>query len=809
MHDFRTDLITALKLANYPSHLSKSPTIMLNNTIAPFALSADISASLSHPLVQGTALFFNSKASVSAEGVVSLNQKISFAGDRSNLQDDALLYAGRGVNFNQSPDFSLKLDGNGTPIRNAAGLLELRQDALTIGTNYTTFNTPNNPYADTLQTVGPRTIEVPQFTEVITTTLSQKVPTGSTFGVVNIGQLPMNSAADWSRVFPGSGSSNAPMLIRVAGGGLNIPDGATLKNAVVIVESGDINFNGKAHGLENVVFIAEQGSVNLGSIQAKDLTVFASQSIHMNREARFSGQTLIANGGKGDIIFNGAMESNGPSDSLKVISQGQLIFNASSDTRGELFSRGDFSFNSSVELLGTIATKGNLTFNGAGSVRSLSLNPTPAPIPDPIPINLNRSPEIITTPNLQSLVGDIYRYNVDATDPDGDALTYRLSSSPLNMTIDSLTGQINWNTATTQPGTYQTEVQVIDNRGGLTKQGFNITLNAQPVVQPNDKTGDIRGVVWNDINRNGVIDSNLVQGQNPDIVFVIDISGSAIFTFQGTAVGDLNNDLFPNTVLDAEIAGFQELSRLLAKQGLGDRSRVSLIAFDDYAGPIDMNPQLPGIQSFTSLTADADNNGISDVEDALFSLRIGGGTNFEAPLQQVESIFKTLKTTPGNGNMIFLSDGDGYGSFGDEVDRLNKSGVNLSAFGVGAGASLNTLKLIDPKAKIFNSVDELLNLFGGVQSGSQSALESGIANVKVYVDLNGNGRLDINEPTQLTNAAGEYRFTGIKAGTYEVRQDLPVNYQRVFPTGAGSYQVTLVGDDVILDRNFGNVLTSV
>ena len=769
---------------------------MLNNTIAPLAIPSDISTSLAYPLIEGTALSFNSKASVSAEGVVSLNQKVSFAGDRLNLQDDALLYAGRGVNFNQSPDFSLKLGENGTPIRNAAGLLELRQDAFTIGANYTTFNTPNTPYADILQTVGPRTIEVPQFAEVVATALSQKVPTGGSFGSINIGQLPINSVADWTRIFPGSGSPNAPMLIRVAGGGLNIPDGATLKNAVVIVESGDINFNGQARILENVVFIAEQGSVNLGSIQAKDLTVFASQSIH-----------------KGDIIFNGAMESNGPSDSLKVISQGQLIFNASSDTRGELFSRGDFSFNSSVELLGTIATKGNLTFNGAGSVRSLSLNPdldpdlNPAPTPAPTPINLNRSPEIITTPNLQSLVGDIYRYNVDATDPDGDALTYSLLSSPLNMTIDRLTGQINWNTATTQPGTYQTEVQVIDNRGGSTKQAFNITLNAQPVVQP-EKIGDIRGVVWNDINRNGVIDSNLVQGKNPDIVFVIDVSWSTLDPFGGKAVGDLNNDGVPNTILDAEIAGFQALSKLLVKQGLGDRARVSLIAFSGGATEVDMNPKLPGFQLFTSLTADANNNGISDVEDTLFSLTMSGGTDFEAPLSVAEMTFARLKTTPGNGNLIFLSDGYGSGGFEDEVDRLKKSGVNLSSFGVGAGASLDGLKLIDPKAQIFNSVDELLNLFGGVQSGSQSALESGIANVKVYLDLNGNGRLDLNEPTQLTNTAGEYRFAGIKAGTYQVRQELPVNYQRALPTGSGSYQVTLLGDDVVLDRNFGNVVIS-
>jgi len=759
----------------------------------------------------------SSNASVSAEGVVSLNQKVSFAGDRLNLQDDALLYAGRGVNFNQAPDFSLKLDGNGTPIRNGAGLLELRQDALTIGSGYTTFNTPNNPYAGILQTVAPRTVDVPEFNTVLTTVLSQKVPTGSVFGQIDSGRSPINSVADWQRLFVSGSSATVPMLIRVVGGGLNIPDGATLKNAVVIVESGDINFNGQGHSLENVVFIAQQGSVNLANIQAKDSVVLASRSIHMNSAARFSGQTLIANGSENGIVFNGAMESNGASDFLTVISQGQLFFNASSDTRGEFFSRGDFSFNSSVELLGSIQTKGNLTFNGVGSVRALSINltpdptpdptpnPTPNPIPDPTPIN--RSPQIITTPNLQSLVGEIYRYNVDATDADGDSLRYSLLKSPLDMTIDSATGQINWNTTAKTPGTYQTEVQVADGRGGVSMQAFTITLNVPPAIQP-DKTGEIRGLVWNDINRNGVIDSNLVRGQNPDIVFVVDISGSAGSRFDGVAVGDLNKDRVSNTILDAEIAGVRALSQLLIRQGYGDRARVSLIAFSSNAVNVDMNPQLTGVQSFTSLTTDANQNGISDLEDALFSLRTTGGTNFERPLQQAEATFKTLNTIPGNGNLIFLSDGEASTlRIGDEVDRLNKAGINISAFGVGADASLPSLKVIDPKAQIFKSTDELLALFGGLQNGSQSSLETGLANGKVYLDLNGNGRLDLNEPTQLSNAAGEYRFTGIKAGTYQVRQVAPVNYEQTFPTlSSGSYQVTLIGDDVVLDRNFGDAL---
>ncbi|MEB3295560.1 MAG: SdrD B-like domain-containing protein [Synechococcales bacterium] len=792
-----------LSLQSNPSGTSLSPYAFFHRELATFTGSSASSAMGNAP--------------VSAEGIVSLNQTVSFVGDRLNLQDDASLYAGRGVNFNQAPDFSLKLASDGTPLRNTTGRLVTSDNVWAIGADYSTLNRPNNPYTDSLPVVAPRSVLVPEFSQVRSMVLSQKVSADSIFEPVNSGRSPINSVPDWQQLFSNGTSATTPSLIRVVGGGLNIPDGATLKNAVVIVESGDINFNGQSQGLENVVFIAEQGSVNLGSVQAKNLVVLANRSIYMNQTAQFSGQTLLANGSDSGIVFNGAMTGNGSSDFLTVISQGQLLFNATSDVRGELFSQGDFSFNSNVELLGAIQTKGNLTFNGAGSVRALEIELSPTPLPEPTPQpelpQVNRSPEIITLPTLQALIGDMYRYDVDATDADGDRLTYSLLNSPLDMTIDPTTGQINWNTATQTPGLYQTEIQVVDGRGGLTKQVFSIDLSAPvvtpPVVVP-VKTGEIRGLVWDDLNRNGVIDSNLVRGQNPDIVFAIDVSGSSGSPFQGTPVGDTNGDRRSNTILDAEIAGMQALTRLLVTQGYGDRARVSLVTFTTSAVNIDMNPQLPGVQISTSLTADANDNGVPDVEDALRSLRSSGGTDFEAALQRVEATFAALNTAPGNGNLIFLTDGRDTGRLTDEVERLNRAGVNISAFGAGSGAALRNLQVIDPEAQIFQSSDELLALFGGIQGGaSQSKLETGIANVRVYLDLNGNGRLDANEPTQLTNDRGEYRFTNLQAGSYQLRQVIPTNYLQTFPgISSGSYEITLVGDDVVLDRNFGNAIAA-
>ena len=92
------------------------------------------------------------------------------------------------------------------------------------------------------------------------------------------------------------------------------------------------------------------------------------------------------------------------------------------------------------------------------------------------------------------------------------------------------------------------------------------------------------------------------------------------------------------------------------------------------------------------------------------------GTNFEAALRGAEAAFTTLGTESGNGNLIFLSDGEVNrgGSFDGEVVSLQDKGVNLSAFGVGQDASLESLQTIDPEAKVFTSTDELLSVFANV-----------------------------------------------------------------------------------------------
>src|SRR5690606_20048744 len=108
----------------------------------------------------------------------------------------------------------------------------------------------------------------------------------------------------------------------------------------------------------------------------------------------------------------------------------------------------------------------------------------------------------------------------------------------------------------------------------------------------------IEGKVWNDLNGNGQQDTLFAGSSEPYIVAVVDVSGSTSARFNGTAIGDWNDDGLPDTILDAEIAGLVRLHSQLIETRLGETARVALVAFHSEAALIDLDPVTPGIQPF-------------------------------------------------------------------------------------------------------------------------------------------------------------------------------------------------------------------
>ena len=177
-----------------------------------------------------------------------------------------------------------------------------------------------------------------------------------------------------------------------------------------------------------------------------------------------------------------------------------------------------------------------------------------------------------------------------------------------------------------------------------------------------------------------------------NVLFVIDISGSTSpAAFGGSAVGDQNGDGVENSVLDAEIAAYKALSQKIAESGLtDDKVDIGLIVFSGNNG---------SDQTGASELLGTFKPGSADLDAALGALTDGGFTNFEAPLQTGIGWFEDQAATTDDNNIVyFLSDGmqNVGGTFDDEAAELaTRFGAELNAVGVGSGAVLDQLNLID------------------------------------------------------------------------------------------------------------------
>ncbi len=292
-------------------------------------------------------------------------------------------------------------------------------------------------------------------------------------------------------------------------------------------------------------------------------------------------------------------------------------------------------------------------------------------------------------------------------------------------------------------------------------------------------SGEVRGVVFEDRNRNGRLDFGVIQSDSPHLVYVIDVSGSVEDPFVGTAVGDVNFDGRANTILDAELAAFTSLHRNLMRFGLADDARVAVVGFSDGARAFGLNGFVGAGQAMMAGTEDTDGNLVPDVLQALTRVRvsaggIGRGTDFLTGLSLARDIFEAAGTAPEQANIVFLSDGEASNNFQELAAELRGLGVNIRAIGVGRDSSLNALRRMDPGAIQVASSDELI----AALEPEEELLEG----VPVFADLDSSGSRGENEPatTTLTDNAfsslvesGAYGLRPLPSGTYPVGVDFP------------------------------------
>ena len=135
----------------------------------------------------------------------------------------------------------------------------------------------------------------------------------------------------------------------------------------------------------------------------------------------------------------------------------------------------------------------------------------------------NRNPAINSSPVRSAVIDRSYRYDVDATDLDQDALTYSLVIAPRGMVIDSVLGIVGWNPTEANLGTHDVLVKVADGRGGVAFQSYQLFVgltNDPPEIISRPSGAAAPGSAWNYLvvatDPNGdVLRYSLVAGQNP------------------------------------------------------------------------------------------------------------------------------------------------------------------------------------------------------------------------------------------------------------------------------------------------------
>ena len=261
-------------------------------------------------------------------------------------------------------------------------------------------------------------------------------------------------------------------------------------------------------------------------------------------------------------------------------------------------------------------------------------------------------------------------------------------------------------------GASPTEQNLISGNGG---NGVQVHTASEVTI-----TGNRIGLAVDDTALGNALDgiritSGELQGNPPVIIFTIDVSPSTANPFDGTPVGDVNDDGLSNTILDAELAGFIAFTERINALGFGSTIEIGVSVFAGNGAALDMDPS--GATHLTTFAgANVDMNGEPDVIDVLKTIVVGhastgAGTHFVDGLGSAADTFDELATPTGEGNIVFVSDGENNGgAFQTQVTRLENQGVRRFAVGMGGLARLTELRQIDENAELVESTDRFTDL---------------------------------------------------------------------------------------------------
>ena len=112
----------------------------------------------------------------------------------------------------------------------------------------------------------------------------------------------------------------------------------------------------------------------------------------------------------------------------------------------------------------------------------------------------DRAPVFHTVPPANALGDVLLSYAAQATDPEGQAVTYALGTAPAGMAVDPTSGLLTWTPTPADAGTHPVELQAADTGGVTARQSFTLTVrgaNSVPQITTASLPDAIAGQAWN------------------------------------------------------------------------------------------------------------------------------------------------------------------------------------------------------------------------------------------------------------------------------------------------------------------------
>lgn len=178
--------------------------------------------------------------------------------------------------------------------------------------------------------------------------------------------------------------------------------------------------------------------------------------------------------------------------------------------------------------------------------------PNPDPTPDPSPAPSNRAPTIAGSPPATVMHGNTYSFTPNASDPDGDTLTFSVENPPGWANFDSSTGRLSGTPSAADIGTYgNIRITVSDGKATASLAAFGIevvgtatgsaTLTWTPPTQNTDgsELRDLAGykIYWGTSRGNY---TKSVTVNNPGLAsYVVDELTPATWYFAVTAINSM------------------------------------------------------------------------------------------------------------------------------------------------------------------------------------------------------------------------------------------------------------------------------